>query len=306
VARRQRRSTLEDDDQLGLAHFVEHMAFNGTRRFKKMEIVNFLERIGMRFGPDVNAYTTFDETVYTLRIPTDDPATIETSFRILEDWASTVTFEDVEIDKERGVVVEEWRSGRGADARMRDKQFPTLFKDSRYAERLTIGKKEVLETAPHDAIRRFYRDWYRPDLMAVIAVGDFDPGQIEKTIRDHSRSLRGPKKSAPARRLPSPPHDATLRFPWPRIPRRRRPAPASTTSCPGGDAQHGRRLPADARREALPLHAQRAAGRAEAAPRPAVPRRILLLGGPSSAPRTSPSRRRSSTRRDSTGASKRS
>ncbi len=203
-------STLEDDDQQGLAHFVEHMAFNGTKHFKKQEIVDYLERIGMRFGPDVNAFTSFDETVYTIKVPTDDPAILEKALLILEDWAGAVTFEAEEIDKERGVVIEEWRVGRGAEARMRDRQLPILFKGSRYAERLTIGKKEILEKAPYDTVRRYYRDWYRPDLMAVVAVGDFDPKQMEETIRRHFGGLRGHQESRAREPFPVPDHDETL------------------------------------------------------------------------------------------------
>jgi len=182
-------SIVEDDDQRGLAHFIEHMAFNGTENFAEQEMIDYLERIGMRFGPDINAYTSFDETVYMLEIPTDDETIVLTAFQILEDWAHRISFEDVEIDKERGVVIEEWRLGRGARGRIRDKEFPVVFHDSRYAERLVIGDKETLETAPYDVVRRFYHDWYRPDLMAVIAVGDFDESRIEEQIREHFSSL---------------------------------------------------------------------------------------------------------------------
>jgi zinc protease len=203
-------STLEDDDQRGLAHFVEHMAFKGTARFKKTEIVDFLERIGMRFGPEVNAYTGFDETVYMLKVPTDDPAVVEKALQILGDWAQAVSFADEDVEKERGVIVEEWRLGRGAEARMRDQQLPTLFKASRYAERLTIGKKEIVEQAPADTIRRFYRDWYRPNLMAVVAVGDFDPAAMEDAIRTHFAPLRNPAAPRPRASFPVPGHDETL------------------------------------------------------------------------------------------------
>jgi len=178
-------SILEDDDQQGLAHFTEHMAFNGTERFAKNEIVDYLEFIGMRFGPEINAYTGFDETVYMLEVTTDSLPVMETAFDILEDWASQISFESEEIDKERGVVIEEWRLGRGAEARMLDKQLPVLFKNSRYAERLPIGKKDIIETFEHETIRRFYKDWYRPDLMAVVAVGDFDPRWIKEQIHLH-------------------------------------------------------------------------------------------------------------------------
>ena len=200
-------SVQEDDNQRGLAHFVEHMAFNGTRNFEKQELVNYLESIGMTFGPDINAFTSFDETVYNLTIPTDDDETVSTAFQILEDWAHGLAFEGEEIDKERGVVVEEWRLGRGAEARIRDKHLPVLFKGSRYAERLPIGEREILESAPHEALRRFYRDWYRPDLMAVIAVGDFDPEAVQKLIKQHFSRLEMPAEPRPRETYTVPDHD---------------------------------------------------------------------------------------------------
>ena len=185
-------SILEDEDQLGLAHFVEHMAFNGTRNFEKQALVDYLESIGMQFGPDINAYTSFDETVYMLQVPMDDPEMLATAFQILEDWAQDVLFDPEEVDKERGVVIEEWRGGRGAQARMQDQQFPIMFEGSLYAERLPIGKPDILETAPAERLRSFYEDWYRPSLMAIVAVGDFDGGEIEATIREQFAGLRGP------------------------------------------------------------------------------------------------------------------
>lgn len=203
-------SILEDDDQQGLAHFVEHMAFNGTEHFEKQELVNYLEQIGMRFGPDVNAYTSFDETVYMLQIPTDSVRIVETAFQILEDWAHRVRFPEAEIDKERGVVIEEWRQGRGAQARMRDRQFPVLFKGSRYAERLPIGKPEVIDTAHYETVRRFYKDWYRPDLMAVIAVGDFDTEWIESLIVKHFGNMPSPQNTRERIYYPVPGHEETL------------------------------------------------------------------------------------------------
>lgn len=182
-------SILEDDDQQGLAHFCEHMAFNGTKNFKKQEIVNFLESIGMRFGPELNAYTSFDETVYMLQIPTDKKDVLEKGFNVLSDWASNISFENEEIDKERGVIVEEWRLRRGAQARIQDRQLPVILKDSRYAERLPIGKKEIIESFKYETLKKFYKDWYRPDLMAVIAVGDFDVKEIESYIKKHFSSM---------------------------------------------------------------------------------------------------------------------
>jgi len=203
-------SVLEDDDQLGLAHFVEHMAFNGTKNFAKQELVDYLEGIGMRFGPDLNAFTSFDETVYILKVPTDSAELVTTAFQILEDWAHNLTFDHEEIDKERGVVIEEWRLGRGAAARIFDKQFPVLFKDSRYAERLVIGDREILETFDHETLKRFYRDWYRPDLMAVIAVGDFEVETIEDLIRQHFADLPMPDHPRERPSFPVPDHDETL------------------------------------------------------------------------------------------------
>ena len=194
-------SILEDDDQLGLAHFTEHMAFNGTENFEKQELVDYLESIGMQFGPHINAYTGFDETVYMLRVPMDRPDVLETAFQILQDWAQGVLFEPEEVDAERGVVIEEWRLGRGAQARMFDAQLPILFEGSRYADRLPIGRTEVLETAPASALERFYRDWYRPDLMAVVAVGDFDAAAIEGMIRGRFAGLESPPNPRPRETL---------------------------------------------------------------------------------------------------------
>lgn len=186
-------SVQEDDDQRGLAHFDEHMAFNGTRRFPKAEIVNYLEKIGMRFGADLNARTTFDDTVYELEVPTDSKAFIDKGLDILHDWAGDVSYDPAEVDKERGVVKEEWRLGRGAQQRLFDKQAPVLFKGSRYAVRLPIGLPEIIDKAPRDRLYKFYRDWYRPDLMAVIAVGDFDDvGAIETAIRTRFADLKNP------------------------------------------------------------------------------------------------------------------
>ena len=203
-------SVLEDDDQQGLAHFLEHMAFNGTKNFAKHELIEFMESIGMRFGPGLNAYTGFDETVYMLQIPTDSPAIMKKAFQILEDWTWALSLENEEIDKERGVIVEEWRLGRGAAARMMDKQLPTIFKGSRYAGRLTIGKKEIIETFEHDVLKRFYRDWYRPDLMAVVAVGDFETAMVESLIKEHFAHL--PQATNPRERIvfPVPDHEESL------------------------------------------------------------------------------------------------
>jgi zinc protease len=203
-------SVLEDENQRGIAHFCEHMAFGGTAHFQKHELTNYLESIGMRFGPDLNAYTGFDETVYMLQVPTDSAGVVEKAFQILEDWAHLVSYRDDAIERERGVIMEEWRLGRGADARMRDKQLPILLEGSRYAERLPIGKPEIIEGAPHEVIRSFYRVWYRPELMAVIAVGDLETAEIERFIRDHFSGFETPKDTPKRALFPVPDHRETL------------------------------------------------------------------------------------------------
>src|SRR5688500_11417486 len=175
-------SILEDENQRGLAHFVEHMAFNGTTNFPNQRIVSFMQAIGMRFGAHVNAHTSFDETVFQLQIPTEDPAVIDRSLLVLEDWAHNVSFDANEIDKERGVVLEEWRLGLGAASRMSETQLPVVLRGSRYAERLPIGTSEITRTFSPDLLKKFYADWYRPDLMAVLAVGGFDPAAIEAQV----------------------------------------------------------------------------------------------------------------------------
>ncbi|MFP4644864.1 MAG: M16 family metallopeptidase, partial [Spirochaetales bacterium] len=178
-------SILEDEDQLGLAHFLEHMAFAGTESFEEDEIIGFLEDIGMRFGPHVNAYVSFDETVYSLEVPTEDAEVMERALRILEEWGHRIALDDQDVERERGVIIEEWRQGLGASQRLREQQFPVLLQDSRYAERLPIGDTDLIRNFDPQVLRRFYEDWYRPDLMAVVAVGDFDGSQVEQWIREH-------------------------------------------------------------------------------------------------------------------------
>ncbi|MCC7323719.1 MAG: insulinase family protein, partial [Gemmatimonadaceae bacterium] len=203
-------SVLEDDDQRGLAHFTEHMLFNGTRRFKKNDIVSYLESIGVKFGADLNAYTGFDETVYILPVPTDKPGLLEKSFGILEDWAHGALFDSTDVVNERGVVLEEWRGGLGADTRIRDKQFPVIFRGSRYAERLPIGLPEIIQGANPGPLKRFYREWYRPDNMAVVAVGDVDPNRLESLLRRRFSSLVRPPRARPRAMIGVPDNDSTL------------------------------------------------------------------------------------------------
>lgn len=182
-------SMQESEEQLGLAHFCEHMAFNGTEHFKKNELVDYLQSAGVKFGAHLNAYTSFDETVYMLSLPTEDEDLIKKGFLVLQDWAHNLLFDPEEVDKERGVVLEEYRLGLGADKRMMENYLPIVFKDSRYAERLPIGKEEILKNFDHETIKRFYRDWYRPDLMAVIVIGDIDPSKAESYICENMADI---------------------------------------------------------------------------------------------------------------------
>ncbi len=206
-------SVLEQESERGLAHYLEHMAFNGTASFAGNEIIEYLESIGSAFGPDINGYTSFDETVYILELPTD-PEVVAQGFDILSEWAYAITLDPDEVERERGVVLEEWRLGRGADQRIRDQQFPVLFGDSQYSVRLPIGLLEVIETASADDLRAFYERWYRPDLMAVVAVGDLDLDEMEALIREHFAAPPEGAADFPRAYPPDPPTDRT-QFPVP-------------------------------------------------------------------------------------------
>jgi zinc protease len=188
----------EAEDQLGLAHLIEHMAFNGSTHFKPGELVKYFESIGARLGPHLNAYTSFDETVYMFDVPSDKPEIVEKALTALSDFAGGLSLSQQEVDKERGVVIEEWRGGLGAGSRIRDKQFPILFYHSRYADRLPIGKPDVIRNAPVARLRSYYDTWYRPDRMAVIAVGDIEVPKIEQSIR----TMFGPIKARAAAAKP--------------------------------------------------------------------------------------------------------
>lgn len=199
-------SIQEDEDQKGLAHFVEHMCFNGTKDFPKNKLIDFLEKTGIRFGADLNANTGFDRTLYLLQVPTDDKAIKESGVHVLEQWAHEVSFEPEEIDKERGVIMEEWRLGKGANDRIMKEQLPKLFHNSRYADRLPIGDTAVIMNAPYEAFTRYYKDWYRPDLQAIIAVGDFDVDEMEKLLKKYFESI--PARKNPRKHFTAeiPPH----------------------------------------------------------------------------------------------------
>ncbi len=191
-------SVQEDEDQLGLAHFVEHMMFNGTERFPKQALIDYFETVGMSFGPDVNAYTSFDETVYFLEFPTDDQEIISTTFQVAEDWASRATISDEEVESERGVILEEERlRDQNASGRLNKQLFPLLLGESRYTDRMPIGDMEIVQNTPGETLRKFYRDWYRTDLMAVIVVGDIDVDDIEAKIAEHFGGLEAPESARP-------------------------------------------------------------------------------------------------------------
>jgi len=190
-------SILETEDQRGLAHFMEHMSFNGTKHFPKNELVNYLQKSGVRFGADLNAYTSFDETVYQLPLASDNPELLQNGLQIMRDWAQDATLDPVEIDKERGVVLEEKRLGKGASERMRQVYFPIIMNHSRYADRLPIGIDTVLDNFKPATIKSFYRDWYRPDLQALIVVGDINVNEIEKAIKEKFSDLKNPAQEKP-------------------------------------------------------------------------------------------------------------
>ena len=203
-------SVQEDDDQLGLAHFVEHMMFNGTERFPKQALIDYFESVGMSFGADVNAYTSFDETVYFLEFPTDDAEVIATTFQVAEDWASRATISDEEVENERGIILEEERLRvQNASGRLNNQLYPFLLGDSRYTDRMPIGDLEIIRNAPADTLRRFYQDWYRPDLMAVIVVGDVDVDATEEKIIEHFGALPTPDTPRPRLTYSVPDHADT-------------------------------------------------------------------------------------------------
>lgn len=178
-------SILEDDDQLGLAHFCEHMAFNGTKHYKGNEMISELQKNGIEFGRGINAWTSFDETVYYVELPADKPEMLEMGFKILDGWAGGLLFEGEEIEKERGVIIEEWRGGLGANERIMKASFPIILNGSKYANRLPIGTYESVKNFKHESIKRFYKDWYRPDLQAVVIVGDIDVNAMEAKVKEY-------------------------------------------------------------------------------------------------------------------------
>src|SRR4051812_22559637 len=190
-------SVLEDEDQRGLAHFIEHMQFEGTRHFPGQGINNFLGSLGLSIGADANAATSFDETQYILRVPTDVPGVLDRALTVLEDWAGAATFDDSGIERQRQIVLAEWRMNLGASERVGDKIRGVQLEGARYADRSPIGSPEVIERAQRDRLLRFYRDWYRPDLMAVIVVGDVEREAVRSLIVRHFAPLTNPANERP-------------------------------------------------------------------------------------------------------------
>ena len=190
-------SILENHSQRGLAHFTEHMCFNGTKTFSGNKMIDYLQKYGITFGKEINAYTGFDQTVYMIQLPADNVSLLDTGMLIIEDWAHNVTFDSKEIDKERGIITEEWRMGLGADDRMMKKWFPVVFKNSKYAERLPIGDIDVIKNAPYDTLRAFYKSWYRPNLQAVVVVGDIDVKKMEEKVRQLFGGIQNPANTRP-------------------------------------------------------------------------------------------------------------
>jgi len=183
-------SVLENENERGLAHFVEHMAFLRTERFGKLELLNYLRSLGMRFGPEVNAYTSFNETVYGIEVPVETgpdgrKRVPDTALAVIDDWSRAIIFDGEDVDGERLVVLEEYRYRLGAQERINRQVYPLLFRGSIYADRLPIGLPEVIESAPPERLEGFYRKWYRPENMALIIVGDFDTAYLESTLTDH-------------------------------------------------------------------------------------------------------------------------
>jgi zinc protease len=202
-------SVLEDDDQQGLAHFVEHMEFEGTQNFPRQGLIDFLSSLGLSIGPDANAATSYDDTQYTLRVPTDVPGVLDRALLVLKDWAQGASFDQDGIDRERGIVLSEWRMKLGANERTQDKIDHVELDGSRYADRPPIGDPDIIEQVQREQLTRFYRDWYRPNLMAVVVVGDVDRDAVATMIQDRFSSLTSPSPERPRPAFDVPNHPDT-------------------------------------------------------------------------------------------------
>lgn len=190
-------STLETTEQLGLAHFLEHMAFNGTKHYPGKNMLNYLQSKGIRFGEDINAYTGFDETVYNINnVPTTDKALMDSVLLVLSDWSGSILLEESEINAERGVIEEEWRSRDGAQVRMFTAILPQIFSEYQY-QQMPIGKMEVVRNFAPQTLRDYYHKWYRPDQQGIVIVGDFDAAEMEQKVKDLFSKIPMPENAAP-------------------------------------------------------------------------------------------------------------
>lgn len=190
-------STLETPEQLGLAHFLEHMAFNGSKNFPGKTMLNYLQSKGIRFGADINAYTSFDETVYNINnVPTTDKALMDSVLLVLHDWSGSILLEEDEINAERGVIEEEWRMRNSAQQRMYEAMLPAVYEEYQY-QQMPIGKIEIVKNFPPQAIRDYYHKWYRPDQQGIVIVGDFDAAEMEKKVVELFSTIPMPENPAP-------------------------------------------------------------------------------------------------------------
>ena len=205
-------SIQEEENQRGLAHFLEHMCFNGTTHFPGDALKQYLERIGVKFGENLNAYTSFDETVYNINnVNMETAGAIDSCLLILHDWSHDLLLEDKEIDKERGVINEEWRMRRSAMMRMQEAAFKDLYVGSRYADRMPIGTMDIVMNFPYEDLRSYYRRWYRPDLQSLVVVGDINPDEIEQKIKDMFADIApAPADAAKREVIPVPDNDEPL------------------------------------------------------------------------------------------------
>lgn len=204
-------SMMEEDSQAGLAHFLEHMAFNGTTNFPKKELLNYMEENGVKFGENINAYTSFDETVYYLsNVPLVREGILDSALLILHDWANEIALEGEEIESERGVIREEWRTRGGAQSRLWEKMLPVMYKDSKYANRLPIGSIDVINNFKHQEIKDYYEKWYRPDLQGIIIVGDFDLDKVEEKVKTLFSKIKMPADAAERVYYPVPDNEETI------------------------------------------------------------------------------------------------
>ena len=204
-------SILEEDNQRGLAHFLEHMCFNGTTNFPEKTLIQYLESIGVKFGENLNAYTSIDETVYNIsNVPVIRDGIIDSCLLILHDWADDLTLNPKEIDSERGVIHEEWRTSSSPTMRMYEKALPIIYPNSKYAYRLPIGVMEVVDNFPYQALRDYYEKWYRPDQQGIVVVGDIDVDKVEAKIKSLFSPIKMPENAAVREYFPVPDNNETI------------------------------------------------------------------------------------------------